>query len=148
MFVCVCCLQKLSINVDVRGKLAKTLTQSFKTLIKRSSWKGEIWIVTTRNGLRSFDWHSGGAVLVQNVFSGNGKLLMCRDYGLCFIHCALCLEHRHSANESCLISKCVCIYMYIIYIPQYSFRLDFICFLLTYHVTEKVHQMNSIYTMI
>ena len=26
MFVCVCCLQKRSVNVDVRGKLAKTLS--------------------------------------------------------------------------------------------------------------------------
>ena len=97
IFVCVC-LQKLHIDVDVRGKLAKTLSQSLNALVKRSSWKGKIWMIIRHKELSERLWQSGGADLVQNVFSGNRKLLIRGDHDLGFLHCTLRLEHRCSVN--------------------------------------------------
>lgn len=71
IFLCVPLSQKLSIDIDVGGKPARTLLQTLNALIKRSSWKGKIWIITRHNRLSERLWHSGGAILVQNVFSRN-----------------------------------------------------------------------------
>lgn len=54
------------------GSVEKQPRQSFSTLIKRFSWKGEIGVVTWHNILsEDLEWHSEGSVLVWRVRSMN-----------------------------------------------------------------------------
>lgn len=129
-----------------KEKPAKTLLQSLNPLIKTSIWKEKMWVITRRNRLseRHRDWD--GRALVQNVFSGNihNNVMLLKASGRqeAWLHCALYLEPRHAMNTSgCLISKHT-------FFAKCTFGLEFIYFLLTCDVTEKIHQINHIYTMI